>query len=63
MRHMHMKPHKNMERISKNMIILLQFIRKIYIFSKKSYKYHKKHEEITFINMKNISILMKHYKK
>ena len=58
-----MKTHKNLQEISKNMMISIKCRIKIYIFSKKLHEYHTKHQEITYINMKIISMHMKYYRK
>ena len=54
--YMHLKSHKNLQRIGKKIMISIKCKRKIYIFYKKSNKYHTNDQEISYKYMKNISI-------
>ena len=54
--YMHMKSRRNLQRIGKKTMISTKCRRKIYIFSKKSIKYHTTHQEISYKHMKNINI-------
>ena len=46
--YMHLKSGKNLQRMGKKIMISIKCKRKIYIFSKKSNKYHTNHREISY---------------